>query len=355
MNIATVHKVNNFDLLRIAAALQVLIGHGLVHLQLQVPIWWPLISAFPGVPIFFVISGFLISKAYERSASLPAYARNRALRIYPALWICIFATVAVASVSGFSFRSAQAAAWLPAQLAGLIYTPKFLASFGFGSYNGSLWTIPIELQFYVVLPIIYGLLRRYSKHFNLGLAVLLVLFIGATLAFELHFGPVTEVQPEPTLQKLIRYSFVPHVYLFLAGALMQRLRAEKSSFVAGKGLHWLGAYLVFHFALPSNAWIDVAGTLILAVCVIAVAFTLPQLSQRLLRGNDLSYGTYIYHGLLINVLLLLGWQARPGSLPMLVVLTLVASIASWRFVERPCLRRKSRNVDTRPDAGIVTA
>src|SRR5262249_36083916 len=86
-------RVNNFDLIRLFAALQVASVHVITHFQLIGPAAVNILSAglrlFPGVPIFFVISGFLISRSYERSASVRDYYRNRCLRIYPALWVCL--------------------------------------------------------------------------------------------------------------------------------------------------------------------------------------------------------------------------------------------------------------------------
>ncbi|MDB5819324.1 MAG: hypothetical protein JWQ11_2964 [Rhizobacter sp.] len=344
MKLASTHKLNNFDLLRIVAALQVLVGHALVHLDLPVPAWWPIAAAFPGVPIFFVISGFLISRSYERSASLGGYARNRVLRIYPALWVCILLTVVMASIAGYSFMRPQAAAWLPAQLIGLIYTPAFLSTFGFGSYNGSLWTIPIELQFYIVLPLLYWLLPSRSTRFNACLVGVVVLFTGLAVAWIAMSPADIEGSFEPALHKLVRYSFVPHVYLFFVGVLLQRMHADRHAWIVGKGLYWLVAYLAIQFAMPVDAWTEVAGTLVLAVAVVSTAFTAGSLSSRLLRGNDLSYGVYIYHGLIINGFLLLGWRAHVALIPLLVASTLVVSLLSWKLVEQPFLKRKSARV-----------
>ena len=66
-------KVNNFDLLRILAALQVVLAHTRVHLDIQRLPLWSLVEAFPGVPIFFAISGFLISASFERTPNLASY------------------------------------------------------------------------------------------------------------------------------------------------------------------------------------------------------------------------------------------------------------------------------------------
>lgn len=84
-------RVNNFDLVRLLAALQVVVVHALMYLKPRgsfVHIARSGLELFPGVPIFFVISGLLISKSYEQSDCIRNYYRNRCLRIYPGLWVC---------------------------------------------------------------------------------------------------------------------------------------------------------------------------------------------------------------------------------------------------------------------------
>jgi peptidoglycan/LPS O-acetylase OafA/YrhL len=163
---------DNFDLLRILVAVLVLTNHATLHLGLDKH-FTRLISFFPGVPIFFVISGFLVSKSYERSSSLWSYARSRLLRIFPGLWVCVLLTIPVATYFGYDFLHLRGLAWLVAQLCGAIYTPGFLKSFGFGSYNGSLWTIPLVLQFYVLLPVAYFVLSKRGD-LTRGLAMLAI-------------------------------------------------------------------------------------------------------------------------------------------------------------------------------------
>src|SRR5258705_3893127 len=131
--------LNNFDLLRILAATQVLYFHTIFHLKIDAPSWTLVFHYFPGVPIFFVISGYLVSASYERSENLMRYFWNRFLRIYPGLWGCLFLTVIVAVCFGVNILHLRGGAWIMAQMAGIIFTPDFLAHFGFGSYNGSLW------------------------------------------------------------------------------------------------------------------------------------------------------------------------------------------------------------------------
>ncbi|MFV0297371.1 MAG: acyltransferase family protein [Hyphomicrobiaceae bacterium] len=330
---------NNFNLLRLLAAGQVLLFHSMHILHINAPTWLAPLKAFPGVPIFFVISGFLVSASYERSSSLSSYFRNRFLRIYPGLWAVVILTVVVASLFGFSFLHPGAVTWEIAQLAGLIYTPGFLRSFGYGSYNASLWTIPLELQFYIVLPLLYWLAGRWSSTTR----ALLVLFaaFSAIAWLTAWFLPNLGLPAETGLEKLYRYTFVPHVFLFLAGVLLQRLGAHDSGLFRGKLVHWTVAYVVFDLAMPSSPHVYVPTLLFLGGWAISFAYSWPGLSDRLLGDIDISYGTYIYHGLVLNVLVALGWLVQPVLVPVVFVATVVFGYLSWTLVERPCLRRKS--------------
>ena len=337
-------KLNNFDLLRIFSASQVMLIHTAWHLSVSMPPWWSLLNAFPGVHIFFVISGFLISASYERSPNLKFYARNRLLRIYPALWCCVFITIPVACLFGMNFINHQAPQWVISQLIGLIYTPHFLKEFGCGSYNGSLWTIPIELQFYFLLPVLYWLFRKANNQMlYLWLIWFFFLFIASILYHT--FPPWSERETEPLLQKLIRYSFLPHFYLFLTGVLLQRLEVYKLKYVVEKGLYWLIGYLAFLYLLPSSVATQIIANLLLAVTVVSMAYTKPHLSHNVLKGNDISYGVYIYHGLLINIFIGIGLTNRVGYLLLLSCITYMIGYLSWIGIEKPFLRKKKKTIN----------
>ncbi|MFZ3008386.1 MAG: acyltransferase, partial [Phenylobacterium sp.] len=145
-------RANNFDLIRLFAAVEVALVHAITHLNLgDVP---KFLSYLPGVPIFFLISGFLIFPSYAKSTSLWQYSLKRIFRIYPALIVCFILSVAMLLAVGYMtwgiVASPQFGIWAAAQLTILqFYNPEFMRAFGAGVINGSLWTIAVELQFYV--------------------------------------------------------------------------------------------------------------------------------------------------------------------------------------------------------------
>jgi len=107
-----------------------------------------------GVELFFVLSGFLLTLPYARSAltgrpipSLRRYFRRRALRILPAYWASLVLFVLwIAPVP--HTRSGLLDVGLHITLAHNYLTTTF------ESINGPYWTMAVEAQFYLLLPLI---------------------------------------------------------------------------------------------------------------------------------------------------------------------------------------------------------
>lgn len=339
---------NNFDLLRILAATQVLALHTILHLHLTRPHGYSVFEAFQGVPMFFAISGYLISASYERNAGLKNYFKNRFFRIYPALWFVVILTVITASiVGGISFLNTHAIVWFFSQLAGVIYTPAFLKPYGIGSYNGSLWTIPIELQFYIVLPVIYFFASKlFAKKPNSNQPFYIAWFLFLILAFYLWSAfPGMYTDTVLDAAKVIRYSFLPHFYIFLCGVILQRLSASTNPLIEGKGLYWVAAFLLFTYLVPHSTFYTIFSLLLLGILTISLAYTLPGIATKLLKGNDISYGVYIYHGLIVNIFVQLGLIGHYKYLAMIMAITYVLAFISWKLIEKPMLRRKKKTIN----------
>ncbi|GAB3900501.1 acyltransferase family protein [Spirosoma agri] len=337
-------RQNNFDLIRIGAATQVLLVHSLRHLQLDFPGWNSLLSYFPGVPVFFGISGYLISASLERSPTWQHYCRNRLLRIFPGLWGLLLTTGLVLwwlhPAQLFTFEGGL---WFISQGFGLIYTPAFLADFGFGSYNGSIWTIPIELQFYTLLPIGYQLISKTNhKRGNWQLVGWWLFFVVFAMGKALY-RPGATIFNESTFEKLLRYTFMPHIYLFLTGVVAQRWKLHRWQWIRGKGLYWLAFTSLFWTVWGTTTLGPIVQSILLVLSSISLAYTVPTLADRLLKGNDISYGVYMYHGLLLNVLVTMNLLHQGAYLWVVFVGSYVAGYLSWRLVEKPFLRWKSVN------------
>jgi peptidoglycan/LPS O-acetylase OafA/YrhL len=84
----------------------------------------------------------------------------------------------------------------------------------------------------------------------------------------------------------------------------------------------------------------------LAGLIISCAMSAPSLSDRILHHHDISWGTYIYRALVINMLLLFGVCGHLFAVVTAIGVSLVLATMSWRVVEKPFLMRKRNALRT---------
>ncbi|MDR2512885.1 MAG: acyltransferase [Puniceicoccales bacterium] len=345
---------NNFDLVRLFAASQVLFFHGAFHLKYSLGDFW-FLEAFKGVPIFFVVSGFLVSASFERSENVRGYFLNRSLRIFPALWVCLLATVGVILWYGVSFRWCEFLPWLVAQSTfGQYYNPDFLRGFATGVMNGSLWTIPIELQFYLFFPCIFLLLRKIFSRTprNAEIVGAFVFFLCCAL-FVLWLRDVLPGRYSAAYA-LLHNSAMRYFYLFVLGWFLQRNILSLRRVFFGKAIFWISFHYFFTWLFVVKVGLlyhpklfhcfNVLSDCVLGCVAISCAYTFRGLAAKLTRGNDISYGVYIYHMPLVNIMIINGLSGNPLSLPILLVGTAICALLSWFLVEKPCLAFKKRTL-----------
>lgn len=343
---------NNFDLIRLFAASQVAILHviGYASPNLSDSLLAKLLDLFPGVPIFFFISGFLISRSYEKTNTVIDYSRNRALRIYPALHICVTLNlVAVALTGYFSSNNTSLIDILTLYLAKTtflqFYNPDFMRGFGDGVLNGSLWTICVELQFYFLTPVIFKLFYSGSstrKKFNLFITIIISIIFNRLLYNTMpEYGSTTS-------WKLLRVSFLPWLYMFLCGAFVQINFDYFSRFLNKRAILFaIPAYIVFA-AFMQNRGYSLSNSVSpviffpLAALILITAFSAPSLARKLLRGHDISYGIYIYHVPVMNMFLFYKLIGSGWYTASILTVSIFLALCSWFIIERPCLQLKRK-------------
>lgn len=275
---ASVHN-NNFDLLRLLAAAQVVAMHASEWLRLPAPP--DILTLFPGVPVFFVISGFLITGSYiGRRQSLHDYARNRILRVYPGMTINLALIFVLMVVTGAItldalgdpkiytyFAAIAATGWT--KLGGVLAGSK---SFTFGPDTlpffpgGALWTVGVEIGFYILVPLIMGLpWRRLALVFaaSLGLAV-----------------------AQNWLQSSWIDTTIPvYLWIFMLGA-GARLAWDRVGWLFRQTFPiWLALHLLL-WTVPdykNPTLLAILSVLTLAGCSLSFAHTLPRISSVLRR------------------------------------------------------------------------
>ncbi|MEU1679458.1 acyltransferase [Micromonospora zamorensis] len=351
-------EANCFDFLRLLAALAVVVQHAVEHTDSHF-LWYAPGSGRwfgDGVAVFFVISGGLVFssalRCHESGRGWSEYFRNRLLRIAPAIHVYLVVVVGLLLLAGAvgtrSLAEPQFLAWAGSTLLLVpVYHPPLLADFGTGVVNGSLWTIPAEVGFYLIVPGLVLLAVRRSVRLMVVLTA-----VAAVLGCGLH-AYLVGVDPDALLSRLVGVSVVPWLGYFLLGVILVRVwdRLPQSGPVA---LAALGGYAALTWAQHQvGASGRVLVAMLAAVPLAYLVYWVGHRGPRVLRGltaqiGDLSFGAYIWHMPVINLLLWAGadhWPVRGTAMVLLVVaVTLTGAFASWHLVERPALRLKRYSV-----------
>lgn len=338
-----INRQNNFDLLRLLAALQVFYGHAVWHLEIKSRI--STIYYFPGVLMFFTISGFLIFQSLDRNQNIKQYCVNRLVRIYPALLVCFTITLilllAFKIIGLKDLMSFTMVKWTIAQISFFqFWTPDMLRSWGVGTPNGSLWTIPVEIQFYILLPILLFTLTKIKLIYKFLFFTLL------SICANIVLRKLELTDSNNLMTKLFGVSIFPYISYFLFGSMLSLYWKYVKRLIEGKALLWLIAFFAFIFIFkvwpkyqPYNIWGFIVNFL-LSILTISLAYSIPKMSS-FLRGNDISYGIYIYHYLVLNSFVQLGYTKNFKYLLFSLAITLILAILSWCIVEKKALSFKT--------------
>ncbi|WP_316817963.1 acyltransferase [Pedobacter nyackensis] len=353
-------KINNFGLIRLLAALQVLFCHSIEHLELKDNqifsfIGEKFIYYFPGVPIFFTVSGFLIFASFEKNhKAVKEYFFNRVVRLYPALWVCLLITIFLL-LEAYSGNikdlvlSRTFYLWILEQLTFFqFHTPDLLRFWGVGTPNGSLWTIAVEVQFYCLVPLLYYFLAKA----NIKRTILICGIFVISIFCNYYFGILNH---ESLIHKLATVSIFPYLYCFMFGVVAYLKWEKIKTYFVGKFIIWLIIYLIYiNFAgnflniqLVSyfiSSPFHIITNVLLSCLTLSAVFSYPKLSNSFIKENDLSYGIYIYHMLVINVFVQNRFIKEPYYVVFVFLIVMSLAMLSWKFVEQPILKLKKKSI-----------
>jgi len=325
-------RLNNFDFLRIVAILLVLISHqfaltkriepGLLSFQSMGGI---------GVLIFFSISGYLVAQSWDRDPSAWRFLARRVIRIWPGL---IMVTFVAACVLGPLATSLPLRAYFHApEFRGYFVTLEMSIRFDLpgvfkdnpwgSAVNGSLWTLPLEVRWYVIL-LLLGLVGVLRQRF--------LVLLGA-VAFAIFVFGVRDAQHSTDRSLLNEFGafFCYGVCLNYFNDIWTRRPALIAALlvIIGLGLAKMGYQYAAFFAIFPFAviWIGTSSTPIV---------------RRFGRFGDLSYGMYIYaFPVQQTVIWLTGNRLSIiQGLIVSVICTAILAFISWHLVEHRGLALK---------------
>lgn len=303
-------------------------------------------AGYAGVDVFFVISGFLIGGIIFRQRQSGSfryrdfYAR-RARRILPAL----FAVILFSMLAGWltmmpnTLRYFGGAALSTLLFISNIWFFQVIDYFNPAALKDPLihtWSLAVEEQFYVFVPVLFGVLWRFGKS-----ALFWVFAILAALSLSIALLTNTD-QPMAAF-----YLIHTRAWELFAGVLAALVYPKLTvSDARAAKLANLGLVLILgglglipaHVPWPGG-WtiIPVAGTVLVLLFGQVPSLARSALTQRPLTVIGLiSYSAYLWHQPMISFLDISG---SPLSGPLQISATLVAILTaawlSWRFIEQP--------------------
>jgi len=197
-----------------------------------------------GVTLFFALSGFLISWPFWKSKVAGAgkvvprgYAQRRFWKIYPPL------ALSVLILTPFYILVYSDPSYFPIGL-------KWLAGWGFivpisGKFNPVMWTLIVEVQFYVTIPLLFLCLKRLSPKATLAV-VTAILFL-APMLMRVLTGKVVTLQPN------IEVHYPSMLDTFCLGVLIAGL--DNMGFIRKSWVGWgVAGIFLWPLALVTFSW-----------------------------------------------------------------------------------------------------
>jgi peptidoglycan/LPS O-acetylase OafA/YrhL len=352
---------NNFDLLRLFAALLVLFAHSfdltdglepLIHAS-----WGDV-----GVIIFFSISGFLVCRSWDYNPRLGAFAAKRALRLLPGLIVALCVT---ALILGPLVSTETAGAYFgdPTTKSYILNNALLQTDFGLpgvfahnvypGAVNGSLWTLPVEAKAYVIVALfgVIGVLTRIR-----GLMVLvafyavIAMFPGgrAWLPGGAHYVAfLTNIQMPAATVSGVKAAATTGDYtiytIYLAAFAMGSALYVLRRFIPVLWPLALVAFAAIVYAIATQVGFTVLYVLVFAApyLILCLAYRTHSFVRLPSSWGDYSYGIYVYaFPVQQTVSQLLAPISGWAMFPIALVPTCAAAVLSWHFVESPMLRVK---------------
>jgi peptidoglycan/LPS O-acetylase OafA/YrhL len=372
------------DSLRAIAALCVVVAHTAVFAGFSAHAWttalWSGLTI--GVPIFFVISGFLLYRPFlaarvlgAPATSLRTYAWRRALRILPAYWLALTVLGWWAHLHGVFTHD-----WWRYYFFLQVYSHRTL-------YGGILpaWTLCVEVTFYALLPVFAAAMGRLGARADSRRRIRLELIALGVLALaSLVLRTIDLAGPRTVLDNTLLENF--DWFALGMGLAVVSVASEDRQPVAALGRAvarwapacWVAAMAVyvlvarlFPFASVQvrgiffqTAWgglgVHLGFGLIAVLLVAPAVFVRPgSVPARVLRWRVLawlgliSYGIYLWHDPLLGKLLEHGlyswWRGHQFLVlaPATIIVAVVAAALSYYVCERPILALKDAGVRAR--------
>lgn len=315
-------KENNFNLLRLILAFIVLVYHVMTLNNIEL---YQYIPAKFAVYAFFSISGFFIINSWVKRRKLIYYFFSRFFRLYP-LYIVVILSSVIYGLYNYSgtfieYFNVGALKYLLVNASFLNFIapdlPEIFQGNNVSAVNGSLWTLKIEVMFYVLVPLIF-----FSSKINTKKLAFVYYIFSIFIYYLIDF-----LVDRLGLPTQFKHQLPSMLSFFFIGYLTLSSKIKNSWLILMLTVSAIG-YL-FNLFIFSALFISVL------VYILAYKVKLPELPKKV---GDLSYGIYIWHFPIIQILISHGLfeSFYVGFLTTVLIVFLLSSL-SWHFIEKKAI------------------
>lgn len=326
MKTISIDQHNNcFNLIRLFACISVLLFHLGNCMDIHIPIIDTLTNPLYGVPVFFLISGFLIWLSLERNDGFFHFCTKRVLRLYPELWLsvlveicfllCLYGGTIIGYLKLLFFQGLLAQP----------YTPQEFAGYGIGTLNYSLWAIPIIIQFYFLIWCFHRWLKNKSIYVWIGV-IILCIAIGVLC---IHIDIINGL---PSIVKyIIGLSVGYHLWIFMIGSFVAKFFNKLIPLLSE---FWyvpflaLIIYEVVPMPIGSIVPYSLTGVVLLALFIFGFAYRFPNITIK----TDISYSVYLIHMVFANAVIHLGYKGNVIAFAIIIAGTLIYAYMSTKLI-----------------------
>ena len=331
---------NNFDFIRLMAAISVWYGHCYALLLAKDPLGVASnnIEGFGslGVAIFFIISGYFITASYDSRRKILSFLKSRVLRIFPPLIIVVLLSVFVVGTIFTTdnikdyLSNSETIHYLNTMLALPIHynLPGVFKTNPVEAVNGSLWTIKREVKLYMLIAMLgwLGILRPRL------LTILLISVYCLRLANLIDVSDYIKI-PEKLKDMQLESLFIGGSFLYVA---RDKIKLNITLFLLSL------SFLIVSFYIK-NALNVIIFEFSLTYIVIYLGFAKLPLLSNLSKYGDFSYGFYLYAFPIQQIFIHIMGKGLNFTLFLFASFfsTLLCAVLSWHFIEKPALAYKN--------------
>lgn len=340
---------NNFDFLRWFFAFSVVIYHLIILTgNIFLKPLSKIINGDAAVCGFFIISGFLVTRSWILKKEIKKYSTNRMRRLLPGYLSVVF--ISIIGLSLFSklslvdyFVNIETVKYLFANIMFVNFLhpslPGIFESNSMNAVNGSLWTIKVEIMFYILVPIIVLIMTRMKKKLSINIFLVLVYLSTYIYRSLCHYIAISY---GISVFNVLAHQIPGYINYFSTGILLY-INFEIIKKHEKKLIIPAIVFVILHYLIGT----DYIFPLALGIIVFYIAFNFSKLNK-FGKYGDFSYGTYIFHFPIIQLCIALGLITNKTSIRYFIpiIFTLLFSYASWHIIEKRFLKRRLTTAST---------